>query len=176
MLRDDIRRFIIPRKYFSNIWLFGGHFLVTVFFQEGLRAILFHRAAHFLHSRKGCGIAFIIAKMGLLINGIYISPETPIGSGCKLNHSGTTIHANCIGKNAEITHNVTIGQAHPFADEYPKIGDNVYIGAGARVFADIGNNAVVGANSVVTKKVNDNSLVVGVPGKIILKDMDTDDQ
>ena len=52
---------------------------------------------------------------------------------------------------------------------YPTIGDNVYIGPGAKLVGKIivGNNAAIGANCVVTKDVPENGVVVGVPGKVI---------
>jgi serine O-acetyltransferase len=52
---------------------------------------------------------------------------------------------------------------------YPVIGDNVYIGPGAKIVGNvhIGNNVAIGANCVVTKDIPDNSVVVGVPGRVI---------
>ena len=52
---------------------------------------------------------------------------------------------------------------------YPVIGDNVYIGPGAKVIGNVyvGNNVAIGANCVVTKNVPDNSVVVGIPGNVI---------
>ena len=52
---------------------------------------------------------------------------------------------------------------------YPVLGDNIYIGPGAKIVGAvrIGNNVAIGANCVVTKHVPDNSVVVGVPGKVI---------
>jgi len=64
---------------------------------------------------------------------------------------------------------VTIGQQRLGASCAPKIGDNVYIGAGAKVFGSItiGNNVFIGANSVVVNDVPDNCTVVGAPAKIV---------
>lgn len=52
---------------------------------------------------------------------------------------------------------------------YPTIGDNVYIGPGAKVIGNVhvGNNVAIGANCVVTKDVPDNAVVVGIPGQVI---------
>lgn len=71
-----------------------------------------------------------------------------------------------IGKNVTIYQNVTIGRKD---DNYPKIGDNVIIYAGAVVIGDvhIGNNVIIGANAVVTHDVPDNCVVAGIPAKII---------
>ena len=52
---------------------------------------------------------------------------------------------------------------------YPQLGDNVYIGPGAKIIGAIriGNNVAIGANCVVTKDIPDNAVVVGIPGKVI---------
>ena len=62
---------------------------------------------------------------------------------------------------------MVIGTNRDDKDQYPIIGNNVYIGAGAKVLGNItiGNNVIIGANSVVLKSVNDNAIIVGVPGK-----------
>lgn len=80
-----------------------------------------------------------------------------------------------IGKSCIIYQNVTLGRLdYPYEKEisekdYPHIGDNVIIYAGACVIGDvkIGNNAVIGANAVVLKDVPDGAVAVGVPAKII---------
>lgn len=68
-----------------------------------------------------------------------------------------------------ILQQVTIGQQRLGASCAPEIGDNVYIGAGAKVFGSItiGNNVFIGANSVVVNDVPDNCTVVGAPAKIV---------
>lgn len=81
---------------------------------------------------------------------IVISPECHIGSNCRI-HAGVNIGAN--------------GGESKAAD----IGDNVYIGPGAKIIGNvnIGNHSVVGANAVVTKDVPNSVTVGGVPAKII---------
>lgn len=77
-------------------------------------------------------------------------------------------HYAHIGKNVWIAQQVTIGQALD-KNVAPIIGDNVIIGAGAKIFGDItiGNNVTIGANAVVTHDVPDNCVVAGIPAKII---------
>lgn len=81
-----------------------------------------------------------------------------------------------LGKNARIHAGVNIGGAAVFVDPAemhlysPKIGDNVYIGPGAKLYGPIviGNNCVIGANAVVTKSFpQDNVTIAGVPAKVI---------
>ena len=80
-----------------------------------------------------------------------------------------------IGRNAVIFHQVTIG-SNTLSDSKgagaPIIGDNVYIGAGAKIIGrvSIGNNVRIGANCVVTKDVPDNATVVSAPIRIIIKE------
>lgn len=106
--------------------------------------------------------------------GIEVSPRCEIGSGLYLPHThGTVIGAWTIGENAVIYQGVTIG-AKSLSLEYtervrPVLGNDVLIGAGAKVIGGIklGNNVSVGANSVVTKNVPDGLTVVGIPARPI---------
>jgi serine O-acetyltransferase len=104
--------------------------------------------------------------------GISIPPETKIGSGFYIGHfGGIIVNAQSeIGKNCNISQGVTIGQSNRGKNKgFPILGDNIYIGPGAKIIGavSIGNNVAIGANCVVTKNVPDNSVVVGVPGKVI---------
>ncbi len=78
-----------------------------------------------------------------------------------------------IGKNCRISQGVTIGGT-PNRVELPVIGDNVYIGAGAKIIGNIkiGNNVVIGANSVVITDIPDNCVAVGMPAKVIKEGID----
>ena len=92
-----------------------------------------------------------------------------MGGGIVLIHGhGTIINKfSVIGENCTIYHGVTIGGLE---NEWPpKIGDNVYIGCGAKILGNIriGNNVKIGAGAVVVHDVPDNATVVGVPAKII---------
>lgn len=109
--------------------------------------------------------------------GFSISPNI-FGPGLAIVHYGLLIldPTTRIGKNCRIHMGVHIGGAATFVDpnmqsEYsPRIGDNVYIGPGAKIYGPvkIGNNCVIGANAVVTKSfVEDGLTIAGVPAKII---------
>lgn len=104
--------------------------------------------------------------------GISIPPETKIGSGFYIGHFGGIVvnEKSIIGKNCNISHGVTIGQANRGENKgYPTLGDNIYIGPGAKIIGaiTIGNNVAIGANCVVTKNIPDNAVVVGIPGRVI---------
>lgn len=75
-----------------------------------------------------------------------------------------------IGNNCNISQGVTLGVANRGKYEgCPKLGDNIFIGPGAKILGavTIGNNVAIGANCVVIKDIPDNSVVVGIPGRVI---------
>jgi len=99
--------------------------------------------------------------------------ECRVGGGLRIPHglNGVIIHKmSNIGNNATIFHQVTIGANEPhYSHSVPIIGDNVFIGAGAKIFGKIfvGDNSKIGANAVVFFDVPPNATVVGNPAKII---------
>jgi serine O-acetyltransferase len=104
--------------------------------------------------------------------GISIPAGTAIGSGFYIGHFGGIVVSQKarIGRNCNISQGVTIGRANRGRNKgYPVLGDNIYIGPGAVIAGSvrIGDNVAIGANCVVTMDIPDNSVVVGVPGRII---------
>jgi len=102
--------------------------------------------------------------------------KTKIGKGLHIPHPiGIVINGKAkIGDYCTIMQQVTIG--NKLEDEkVPEIGNNVFIGAGAKIIGDIKieDNVIIGANSVVTKNVSKNCIVAGVPAKLIGKRNDT---
>ena len=113
--------------------------------------------------------AFNCASLGTRENGGSFFEEVPhFPHGIKGIFISDYVH---FGKQATIFQQVTVGlkDYEHGLDKVPKIGDNVIIGAGAKVLGpiNIGNNVTIGANAVVTKDIPDNAVVVGNPGKII---------
>ena len=107
--------------------------------------------------------------------GISIPFETSIGSGFYIGHfGGIVVNENSvIGKNCNISHGVTLGESNRGEKKgCPVLGDNVYIGPGAKIVGHvrIGNDVAIGANCVVTHDVPDHSVVVGIPGRVISQD------
>ncbi len=113
--------------------------------------------------------AFNCASLGARENGGSFFKEAPhVPHGIKGIFISDYVH---IGKGATLFQQVTIGikDYDHGLDKVPTLGDNVTVGAGAKVLGPIkiGNNVTIGANAVVTKDMPDNAVVVGNPGKII---------
>lgn len=110
-----------------------------------------------------------------MINGNAISAKANIGRNTTFHHHGVgcVVHENTvIGDNCHIFQNVTLGSRWSngkLDGGAPIIGNNVLIGAGAVIIGEIviGDNSHVGANAVVLSDVPENSIVVGVPARII---------
>jgi len=120
--------------------------------------------------------ANIFSFFNLILFGIETSPRVEIGGGLFLPHTvGTILGARKIGKNVTIMHDVTIGARemdfHFCANARPLIGNNVFIGSGAKILGNIkiGNNSQIGSNSVVLTDVPEGCLAVGIPARIIKK-------
>lgn len=145
----------------------------------GFRYIFWMRVCCYLKSRKILFPLFLLCWIRLNHishkSGIQIPCTTSIGKGFYIGHFGTmVINSNAIlGKNVNISPNVNIGQANRGPRKgVPIIGDEVYIGPGAKIVGrvDVGNNVAIGANAVITKDVPDNACVGGVPARILSMD------
>ena len=138
----------------------------------GIKAVLLYRIAHFFWS---IGMPFIpryLSDIARELTGIEIHPGAEIGSEFFIDHgSGVVIgETTIIGDNCTIYSGVVLGGTSIKKEKrHPTIGDNVVIGTGAKVLGPItvGDNVRIGANSVVVNDVPSNSVVVGVPGKIV---------
>ena len=146
--------------------------LEVILTYSGFHALLAHRIAHWLRSRKVPFVPRAISQVARWLTGIEIHPEAQIGSGFFIDHGMGVV----IGETAEIGDYVTLfqgvtlgGTGKERGKRHPTLGNHVVIGAGAKVLGGIriGNNVKVGANSVVLKSVPANCTVIGVPGRII---------
>jgi len=140
----------------------------------GLHALWNHRAAHWLwrHGFKLPGR--MLSQISRFFTGIEIHPGASIGRGLFIDHGmGVVIGETAeIGDNVTLYHGVTLGGVSTEKGKrHPTIGDNVVIGAGAKVLGaiTIGAGSRIGANSVVVRPVPANSVVVGVPGQVVVR-------
>lgn len=106
--------------------------------------------------------------LNIVFGGITLNRETRIGKDFHIIHAnGIMIDSKAvIGDRCGIMHQVTIGSN--FGNGVPVIGDDVFIGAGAKILGGIkiGNNVIVAANSLVISDIPDNSTAIGVPARV----------
>jgi serine O-acetyltransferase len=140
----------------------------------GLQALVCHRGAHWLNSLHIPLIPRMISQLARFLTGIEIHPGAKIGKGVFIDHGmGVVIGETAIvGDYALIYQGVTLGgTGKQSGKRHPTLGENVVIGAGAKVLGnlDIGNNVRIGAGSVVLRDVPSDCTVVGVPGRVIYR-------
>lgn len=148
-------------------------FLEIICCYPGFHALLGHRIAHRLWRANFRLTARIFSNLMRFFTGIEIHPGARIGRGLFIDHGmGVVIGETTeIGDNVTIYHGVTLGgTTWDPGKRHPTLGNNVVVGAGAKVLGPItvGDNARVGSNAVVVKDVAPNTTMVGVPGRAIL--------
>lgn len=141
----------------------------------GFHAIIMHRLAHKLYTKKWFLLARVISQLSRFFTQIEIHPGAKIGEGFFIDHGAGVV----IGETAEIGDNVTLyqgvtlgGTGKEKGKRHPTIGNNVVISTGAKVLGSfkVGDNVKIGAGSVVLKEVPPNSTVVGVPGQVVKRE------
>ncbi len=148
--------------------------LEVVLAYPGFHAIFLHRITHHLLITGMPLIPRLLSHIGRFLTGIEIHPGAKIGPGFFIDHGMGVIigETSEIGENVLLYQGVTLGgTGKQKGKRHPTLGNNVVVGAGAKVLGaiTIGDNVKIGANSVVLHSVPKNSIVVGVPGKVIKK-------
>lgn len=136
-----------------------------------MNAMDFYRSARWCYLHHIPVLPQLIKGLTYVIFNTVIPYTTVVGKESRFAYGGMSCVVNGrsrIGKRVIIGQNVTIGRSLD-PDDYPTIGDDVYISAGVRIIGKIrvGNNVIIGANAVVNKNVEDNCIVAGVPAKVI---------
>ena len=137
-------------------------------------ALIAYRIAHYFYTKKLFFLARLISQISRFFTGIEIHPGAKIGRGLVIDHGmGVVIGETAeIGDDVLLYHGVTLGgTGKDKGKRHPTLGNNVVIGAGAKVLGPIyiGSNSKVGANSVVLKDVPEGATAVGIPAKNIIK-------
>ena len=149
--------------------------LEVILFYPGFHARVAHRLANALYRRRIPLVPRGIMHLTRFITGIEIHPGAHIGSGVFIDHGMGVV----IGETAEIGDDVTLYQGVTLGGtslkrekRHPTLERNVVVGTGAAVMGAlrVGEGARIGAGSVVVAEVPPNSVVVGVPGKVIYRD------
>lgn len=138
----------------------------------GMHAIWWHRLSHGLYKRNFKWLARTVSNIARWLTGIEIHPGATIGDRFFIDHGmGVVIGETAeIGNDVTMYHGVTLGgTTWNKGKRHPTIGNNVVIGAGAKVLGPfvVGDNAKIGSNSVIVKAVPEGATVVGIPGRIV---------
>ena len=144
----------------------------VIFLYAGWHALLFHRPAHFFYRHGMFFIARLISQIGRFFTGIEIHPGAKLGQNLFIDHGmGIVIGETAVvGDNCTIYHGVTLGgTGKDVGKRHPTIGNNVLIGAGAKVLGPftVGDNAMIGSNSVVLSEIPPDTTVTGIPGRAV---------
>lgn len=136
------------------------------------KALIYYKISHYFYERKHLILARYISEKAKRKTGIEIHPGATIGKRLFIDHgTGVVIGETAIvGNDVTLFHGVTLGgTGKEKGKRHPTIGNNVFIGSGAKVLGNIvvGNNVKIGANAVILKDVPSNVTIVGVPGKIV---------
>lgn len=146
----------------------------VLFCYPGLHALVAHRWAHRLTKWNIYFLPRLMSHFTRLLTGIEIHPKAQIGRRFFIDHGmGVVIgETTIIGDDVLIYQGVTLGgTGKEHGKRHPTLGDRVVVGSGAKVLGNIniGDNVRVGAGSVVINDVPENSTVVGIPGKVVLR-------
>jgi serine O-acetyltransferase len=161
-------RIIFDRDPAARNWL------EVLLFYPGLQALTLHRFAHWLYTLGLPLIPRLISYVSRFATGIEIHPGATIGKGVFIDHGmGVVIGETAIiGDYALIYQGVTLGgTGKESGKRHPTLGENVVVGAGAKVLGNlqIGSNVRIGAGSVVLRDVPSDCTVVGIPGRILYR-------
>ena len=144
----------------------------VLFLYSGFHAVLWYRASHRLLKMHLRGLARWVSQLGRFFTGVEIHPGATIGRGLFIDHGSGVV----IGETAEIGDNVTIyqgvtlgGTGKDTGKRHPTIGDNVLIGAGAKVLGPfkVGDGAKIAAGAVVLEEIPPGATAVGVPARVV---------
>lgn len=150
----------------------AGNLLEVILCYPGLHALIAYRFAHRLYKWKIPLIPRMISYLTRIVTGIEIHPAAKIGRRFFIDHGeGVVIGATTIiGDDVLIYQQVTLGgTGKEQGKRHPTLGNNVIVGAGAKVLGNItlGDFVRVGAGSVVVEDVDAYSTVVGIPGRVV---------
>lgn len=144
----------------------------VVLLYPGFHVLVFYRCSNWLYRHKRLFLARLVSQWGRGFTGIEIHPGATIGSGLFIDHGmGIVIGETAeIGDNCTIYHGVTLGgTGKDKGKRHPTLGQNVLVGAGAKVLGpvQVGSNVRVAAGSVVLKDLPDNCTAAGVPATVV---------
>jgi serine O-acetyltransferase len=141
---------------------------LKVLFTDGTAAMIIYRLMQWSHRWRLTPLELVFNKLNAVCCNCIIGRGAEFGPGFVLIHSTGVVINGLVrgGSNVYLYHQVTLGANRR---EAPSIGNNVFIGAGAKVFGSIkiGDGARIGANAVVVHDIPPNTTAVGVPAKVV---------
>lgn len=151
--------------------------LEVLLLYSGLHAILYHRLAHWFYKKGWLFAARLVSQTSRFLTGVEIHPAVVIGKRFFIDHgSGIVIgETTVIGDDCTLYQGVTLGgTGKDKGKRHPTLGNNVMVGAGARVLGPfkVGDNSKIAANAVVLEEVPPNSTAVGVPARVVNRGSD----
>ncbi|MBI5144315.1 MAG: serine O-acetyltransferase [Candidatus Omnitrophica bacterium] len=151
------------------------NYLEVLLTYSGTHALIFYKISHALLKMHIPFLPRWLSQVARFFTGIEIHPGARIGKGLFIDHGmGVVIgETSIIGDDVTLYQGVTLGgTGKARGKRHPTLGNNVVVGAGAKILGDItiGDNSYIGANAVVIKDVPHNSTVVGVPGRLTRQD------
>ena len=164
--RRDVARWVRPQEVASLDEVTWGRTLRLLYAHPPLRAMAWFRLASAAKTMRIPAVAGIVQRRLLRLYGLELSPGADIEGGLYIAHpAGTVVAVERVGRNLTVIAAVTVGMRNE--PRWPRIGDGVFIGAGARVLGgiDVGDGASVGANAVVVRDVRAGATVVGIPAR-----------
>jgi serine O-acetyltransferase len=118
-------------------------------------------------------VGFFMGRLIKMLTGIEVHYSADVGPGLYFAHTGSIIIAmrTKIGKNVSVHQEVTFGGEgkNVGGGGFPEVGDNVYVGAGAKIIGEVkvGNDVLIGSNAVVVKDIPDHTTAVGIPARVV---------
>ena len=166
-IRQDVQS-VLDRDPAARNWL------EVLLCYPGLHAIWAHRLSHRLWKAGFKLLARLTSQIARAFTGIEIHPGATIGHNFFIDHGmGVVIGETAeVGDYVTLYHGVTLGGTSlNKVKRHPTLGDHVVVGAGAKVLGAIviGANSRIGANAVVVKSTPPDSVVVGVPGQVVVR-------
>jgi len=153
------------------VWLYedtSPQALLKAWLTDGTFAMIVYRLMQASHRCHLSPLVMLFNKINTVFGRCIIGRGAEFGPGFVLIHSyGVVINSSVRGgRGVKIEHLVTIGAE---AGDSPSLGDNVFVGAGAKIVGPItiGNNVKIGANAVVTKDIPNNTTAAGIPAKVV---------
>lgn len=149
--------------------------LEVLLLYQGVHALIWHRIAHWFWLHRFYFIGRLLSQIARFFTLIEIHPGARLGRGILIDHGCGVV----IGETAEVGDYCTIYQGVTLGGvgtrkgkRHPTIGNNVMIGAGAKILGafEVGDNCQIAANAVLLKPLEENSTAAGIPARQVKKD------